>query len=64
MASIAPERNPSLYLLTDHLDAALATGEDLLAEELALDVPDGAGLRGWMRHTRNLNGFVAWGRTL
>jgi hypothetical protein len=64
MASIAPERNPSLYLLTDHLDAALATGEDLLAEELALDVPDGAGLRSWMRHTRNLNGFVASVRTL
>jgi hypothetical protein len=64
MASIAPERNPSLYLLSDHLDTALATGDDLLAEELALDGPDEAGVRGWMRRTRNLNGFVASVRTL
>jgi hypothetical protein len=64
MALIAPERNPSLHLLMDNLDAALTTGEDLLAQELALDGPDGSGLRGWMRHTRNLSGFVASVRTL
>jgi hypothetical protein len=64
MASIAPERSPSLYLLCDHLDAVLAMGEELLAEELALDGPDGPGLRDWMRQTRNLNGFVGSLRTL
>ena len=37
MASIAPEqRHPSIYLLGDHLDAALAMGEDLLTEKVAL----------------------------
>jgi hypothetical protein len=29
-------RHPSLYLLSDHLDAALALGEDMLAEQLFL----------------------------
>jgi hypothetical protein len=64
MASIAPERNPSLYLLSDHLQAALARGEELLAEELALGAPDAAGLRPWLRQTRELAGFVASVRTL
>jgi len=64
MASIAPERHPSLYLLRDHLDAALAMGEDLLSEELALDAPDRPCLRGWIRQTRDLNGFLASVRTL
>ena len=37
MASIAPEqRHPSIYLLGDHLDAALAMGEDLLTERVVL----------------------------
>jgi hypothetical protein len=64
MASIAPETNPSLYLLSDHLEAALARGEELLAEELALGAPDAAGLRAWLRHTRDLNGLVSSVRTL
>jgi len=64
MPSIAPEGNPSLYLLSDHLEAALARGEELLAEELALDAPDAAGLREWMRQTRDFSGFVASVRTL
>jgi hypothetical protein len=59
MASIAPETNPSLYLLSDHLEAALARGEELLAEELALDAPDAPGLREWIRQTRDLDGFVS-----
>ncbi len=54
---IAPERNPSLHLLRDHLDAALAMGEDLLAKELMLAVPDRPGLRGWLRCTRELEVF-------
>ncbi len=64
MALIAPEHNPSLYLLSDHLDAALARGEELLAQELALDTPDAGGLRDWLRQTRDLNGFVSAIRTL
>jgi hypothetical protein len=64
MASIAPEGNPSLYLLSDHLEAALARGEELLAAELALDAPDAAGLREWLRQTRDLAGFVSAIRTL
>ena len=64
MASIAPDRHPSLYLLIDHLDAALAMGEDLLDAKLAFDGPDRPSLRGWIRQTRDLNGFVASVRTL
>jgi hypothetical protein len=64
MASIAPERNPSLHLLRDHLNAALALGEDLLGAELPLDAPDRPGLRGWLRQTRELDAFVGSARTL
>jgi hypothetical protein len=64
MASIAPERNPSLYLLKDHLDATLALGEDLLAAELVLLPVDRPGLRDWLRHTRGLDDFLASLRTL
>lgn len=66
MGSTAPERtHPSIYLLNDHLDAALAMGEDLLSEKLALDNPPGASpLRDWMRHNRDLNHFLTTVRTL
>jgi hypothetical protein len=58
------ERNPSLHLLRDHLDAALALGEALLAVELTLDAPDRPGLRGWLRYTRELDGFLGSLRSL
>jgi hypothetical protein len=66
MASIAPERrHPSIYLLGDHLDAALAMGEDLLTEKVALDAPAGKSpLRDWMRQNRDLNDFLTTVRTL
>jgi hypothetical protein len=64
MASIAPERNPSLHLLSDHLNAALALGEDLLGAELPLDAPERPGMRGWLRQTRELGAFVGSLRTL
>lgn len=64
MASIATERNPSLYLLKDHLEAALGLGEELLAAELALDAPDGQGLRAWIKQTRSLHDFLTSLRTL
>jgi hypothetical protein len=39
MASDAPLPHPGIYLLGDHLDAALAMGEDLLTEKVALAGP-------------------------
>jgi hypothetical protein len=63
-ALFALERNPSLHLLRDHLGAALALGEDLLAGELALAAPDGPGHRGWLRHIRGLEAFLGSLRTL
>ena len=36
MAIAAPSEHASVYLLGDHLDAALAMGEDMLTERLAL----------------------------
>jgi len=38
-AAGTPQRHPSLYLLSDHLDVALAMGEDLLTEKVALNGP-------------------------
>lgn len=65
MAAIDPARNASLYLLRDHLEAALGLGEDLLAETLALDTPAGKSpLRTWMRQNRDLNTFLTRTRTL
>ncbi|MDX2204891.1 MAG: hypothetical protein NW223_19230 [Hyphomicrobiaceae bacterium] len=37
--------HPCLYLLADHLDMALATGEDMLAETVDLSDSDSAGKR-------------------
>jgi hypothetical protein len=39
MAADAAAQLPSIYLLSDHLDAALAMGEDLLTEKVALADP-------------------------
>jgi hypothetical protein len=64
MASTAPEQNPSLLLLKDHLDATLALGEDLLAGELSLPAADRPGLRDWIRQTRDLDDFLSSLRTL
>ena len=65
MAAIETVRNPSIYLLRDHLDAALAMGEDLLTETLALDTPAGkSALRTWMRQNRDLKDFLTSTRTL
>jgi hypothetical protein len=64
MALTAPERNPSLYLLRDNLEATLALGEDLLSAELTLPAHDRPGLRDWIRQTRDLDGFLGSLRTL
>jgi hypothetical protein len=36
MTDAADTRHPTIYLLGDHLDAALAMGEDLLTERVTL----------------------------
>jgi len=64
MALIAPERNPSLYLLRDHLEATLALGEDLLSAELTLPAGDRPGLRDWIRRTSDLDELLGSLRTL
>jgi hypothetical protein len=65
MARIDPARDASLYLLRDHLDAALGMGEDLLTQALALDTPASKSpLRTWMRQNRDLNAFLTGARTL
>ena len=64
MALTVPERNPSLYLLRDNLEATLALGEDLLSAELTLPAHDRPGLRDWIRQTRDLDGFLGSLRTL
>jgi hypothetical protein len=64
MALIAPERNPSLYLLRDHLEAALALGEDLVSAELTLANGERPGLRDWIRQTRGFDEFLSSLRTL
>ncbi len=64
MALSALEHHPSLYLLRDHLDAALALGEDLQTADLEMDRPDRPGLRDWIRQTRKLQAFLASVRTL
>ena len=57
--------NSSIYLLGDHLDAALAMGEDLLAEKLALLDAVETPTRGHLlRQNRALNQFLATVRCL
>ena len=57
--------NSSIYLLGDHLDAALAMGEDLLAEKLALLDAVETPTRGYLlRQSRALNQFLATVRCL
>ena len=59
MGSISPQA-ASLYLLADHLDAALAMGEDLLTEKLALIDAVETPTRGrLLRHDRALNEFLS-----
>ena len=66
MGSTVPERrHPSIYLLSDHLDAALAMGEDLLNEKVALTPPPGTPpQRAWARQNRELGTFLTTARTL
>jgi hypothetical protein len=65
MAITAPERHPALYLLGDHLDAALAMGEDLLTERLPLaEFGELATIQDLMRQNREIADFLRSVRTL
>lgn len=66
MQTISKDSHPSLYLLADHLDAALAMGEDLLSGKVAL-VSAAAGARDMERvvaQNRDLARFLSETRTL
>jgi hypothetical protein len=63
-ASVQPT-HPSAYLLGDHLDAALAMGEDLLTERVALaDAAHQLSSARLTRQNRELGEFLATVRTL
>jgi hypothetical protein len=64
-ASAQQPRHPSLYLLGDHLDAALAMGEDLLTERVVLaDATQHLTMARMVRQNRELAEFLATVRTL
>jgi hypothetical protein len=64
MPARAQPAHPSIYLLSDHLDAALAMGEDLLTEKVLL--ADAAQLTAarLLRQNREAGEFLASVRTL
>jgi hypothetical protein len=63
-ASITPD-HPSIYLLGDHLDAALALGEDLLVEKVVLvDAVQPLTMARLVRQNRELADFLSAVRTL
>ena len=65
MPASAPARHPSIYLLGDHLDAALAMGEDLLTEKVALaDAAQQLTMARLVRQNRELAEFLTTVRTL
>lgn len=66
MQNVSKDSHPSLYLLADHLDAALAMGEDLLSSKVAL-ISAAAGARDMDRvvaQNRELARFLSETRTL
>ena len=66
MQNVSKDSHPSLYLLADHLDAALAMGEDLLSSKVALVSP-AAGARDMDRvvtQNREIAEFLSETRTL
>lgn len=68
MQQISKDTHPSLYLLADHLDAALAMGEDLLACKVALgssqDAPAAGSMQRIEAQNRALRVFMSEARTL
>ena len=65
MAASDRSKHPSLHLLVDHLDAALAMGEDLLTERVALvEATQQLTMARMVRQNRELGEFLANVRTL
>jgi len=65
MTASATPKHPSIYLLGDHLDAALAMGEDLLTEKVALaDAAQHLTMARLVRQNRELAEFLTTVRTL
>ena len=65
MPASAEPLHPSLHLIEDHLDAALAMGEDLLTEKVALLQPtQPLTMARLVRQNRELAEFLATVRTL
>lgn len=65
MTDFAPARHPGIYLLGDHLDAALAMGEDMLTEKVALaDAAEQLTTARLVRQNRELSDFLTITRTL
>ncbi|MGE0851774.1 MAG: hypothetical protein AB7O44_19455 [Hyphomicrobiaceae bacterium] len=65
MTDFAPARHPGIYLLGDHLDAALAMGEDMLTEKVALaDAAEQLTTARLVRQNRELSEFLTVTRTL
>jgi hypothetical protein len=65
MTDFAPARHPGIYLLGDHLDAALAMGEDMLTEKVALaDAAEQLTTARLVRQNRELSEFLTITRTL
>jgi hypothetical protein len=65
MVATEPQRHPTLYLLGDHLDAALAMGEDLLTEKVALaDAAQPLAMPRLARQNREIAEFLTGVRTL
>jgi len=63
-ASLTPN-HPSIYLLGDHLDAALALGEDLLTAKIVLaDAVEPLTMARLVRQNRELAEFLSTARTL
>jgi hypothetical protein len=64
MTASKTEIQPAIYLLGDHLDAALVLGEELLREQLALATPSHATAAETRRAQAELGQFVASCQTL
>jgi hypothetical protein len=65
MSASAPAKHPSIYLLSDHLDASLAMGEDLLTEKVALaDAAKTPTMAHLLRQNRELGEFLTTVRSL
>jgi hypothetical protein len=63
--SVSTPKHPSIYLLGDHLDAALAMGEDLLAEKVVFaDAAQPLTMARLVRQNRELAEFLTAVRTL